>query len=133
MHNGNAGETGIFGLGFPEVFDTYFNLTKSSTAPSLARIRWEYIWYTINLKSTAGTNGEFDYALDDYALAAIQVLPPEYNSTTAPAFEAFIENWGTSFTASAKGGGVAEYIGAYSSWLVQQEEPVESLRSTVVD
>ena len=35
-------------------------------------------------------------------------LPPIYNASTAPAFEYFIDTWGTSFTMTSTNGGLVQ-------------------------
>lgn len=50
----------------------------------------------------------------------IDVLPPYYNATTAPIFEAFVSRWGTSYTKKSTNGGLVYQHSSYPSWFSAQ-------------
>ena len=118
----NLGEGGTFAWSRKHVFDSAFKATAASGAgfdPSLTVTLWSYALYEMELPANPVTQ-QFEYEIDDYALAVVNVLPPYYNATTAPIFEAFVERWGTSYTKKSTNGGLVYQHSSYPSWFFAQ-------------
>ena len=115
----NEGRTGyLFGgappvpLNLSEAYAQRFVYGLSYTA-----VQATFAQFTLELPQAPT---QFACELDDFARTMIASLPPVYNKTTKPAFDAFIGFYGTSFTSASTNGGVAESVYGYQSWLLTQ-------------
>ena len=58
---------------------------------------WTYALYTLALPKDVRTH-EYKFELDPDFVSMADVLPPVYNATTKPVFEAAMSYWGSAFT-----------------------------------
>ena len=61
---------------------------------------WTYTLYTLALPKDIRTH-EYKFELDPDFLNMANVLPPIYNATTKPVFDAAMAYWGSAFTVGA--------------------------------
>ena len=112
------GRNGLFAAPLVDVFSNQFNHTGS---PGVTLVQWTKPIYSLDLPVDPKTKRYDGYKLDAYVRDAINVMPPEYNTSTHPAFEAFVKLFGTSYTQTSTNGGMVEMQHLWTSWLTTQE------------
>ena len=108
---------GIFAQSLAAVFEQVWNGTHGDG--SLTAVRWSYPIFQMSLPADPATH-QFKYEFDAFAKMAIDALPPVFNATTSAAFEAFIAEWGTSYTSTSINGGLVEQLSRWNSWITTQ-------------
>lgn len=89
------------------VYQTFYPLYSLNMSDSITQLRKKR--KQSHLNSTYSTT---NYTLSRYASAALESLPPVYDSSTKSVFDLFIKTFGTSFaTVSLRGGGIEDVIG----------------------
>jgi len=118
MAGRNEGRNGLFAESLPDVFAKLWGAQGSGSA---TLVQWSYALYKMELPTNPVSN-KFQFEFDDYAKPAVACLPPVYNASTAPAFEYFIDTWGTSFTMTSTNGGLVQQRSKWASWLPTQRK-----------
>merc|ERR1719174_1468966 len=94
-------------------FEKYFH--GPDVPYGLTSLTWTYALYTLTLPKDP-RNHEYKFELDPDFVSMVNVLPPVYNATTKPVFDAAMSYWGSAFTVGVHNGGMVEYLGSWRNW-----------------